>query len=357
MSPQSIHPDFKLNGQCLTNHDTLLKFVKDCCPLHYDFLKHWFDISPTIIAHTSGSTGMPKPIELSKKAMIYSAHNTIDFFKLSPGTSALLNLSSSFIAGKMMWVRALTGGLHLDVIPPENESIKQVLIKKRYDFGAMVPLQVYKNLEYIEHIAKLIIGGGVVSDTLKNALWPLKNQIFATYGMTETITHIAVKALNKQAVTVSNLSDKYFTILNNIQIQTDDRGCLVIKATQLNPYPIITNDLVEIIDEKHFYWLGRYDNIINSGGVKLIPEQIENKIKPFLNQSFFVASLPDEELGQKVVLIIEGTVNKTMLNTQLKNVLDRFECPKEIFLLQHFITTESGKVHRLKTLQLIHNQN
>ncbi|HFX17752.1 MAG TPA: O-succinylbenzoic acid--CoA ligase, partial [Flavobacteriales bacterium] len=173
MSPQSIHPDFKLNGQGFTNAEALLKYVKDCCPLHYDFLKSWFDTSPTIIAHTSGSTGLPKAIELSKKAMIYSAQNTIDFFKLSPRTSALLNLSSTFIAGKMMWVRALAGGWHLDVRSPDNESIKQALLQKKYDFGAMVPLQVYKNLNFIEKVHKLIIGGGVVSDNLKAQLWSL----------------------------------------------------------------------------------------------------------------------------------------------------------------------------------------
>jgi O-succinylbenzoic acid--CoA ligase len=353
MSPQSIHPDFKLNGQGFTNAEALLKYVKDCCPLHYDFLKSWFDTSPTIIAHTSGSTGLPKAIELSKKAMIYSAQNTIDFFKLSPRTSALLNLSSTFIAGKMMWVRALAGGWHLDVRSPDNESIKQALLQKKYDFGAMVPLQVYKNLNFIEKVHKLIIGGGVVSDNLKAQLWSLNNEVFATYGMTETVTHIAVKALNKQAVTVSNLSDEFYKILNNIQIQTDNRGCLVIKAPSLNPDPIITNDLVEIIDENHFKWLGRFDNIINSGGVKLIPEQIERKIKPFIKSPFFIAGLPDEQLGEKLVLIIEGDVNKALLQTHLDQVLNRFEKPKNIYFLPHFNRTESGKIKRTETLNAL----
>jgi len=351
----SIHPDFRLNGQSFKNCHELLHYTDRNLPSHYAFLKDWCNDDDSVIVHTSGSTGLPKNIRVVKQHMINSAQNTIRFFQLYPGSKVLLNLSANFIAGKMMWVRALTGGWDLDVIPPENKFIAQKLANSSYDFGAMVPLQVYQNLNAVHKIKKLIIGGGAISPELEQKLWRLPNEIYATYGMTETLTHIAVKPVNEKAMQnfyQHNERIDSYRIFPGIHIKTDRRGCLVIDAPQLNNEKVITNDLVEIIDAKHFRWLGRYDNIINTGGVKLIPEQIEQKIKLLIAKPFFIGALPDDKLGQKVVLFIEGLIDKDILKNNISQILSGYEIPKEIFCLDTFVRTDTGKIKRFA---VIHN--
>jgi len=348
-----IHPEFHLNGKQIVSAGELIKEVEYLDENHRKFLQSWFDDKDYIVAHTSGSTGKPKQIRILKKNLINSATQTIRFFDLQPRTGALLNLSSDFIAGKLMWIRALTGGWHLDVVSPENRSIAEVLKNKSYDFGAMVPLQVYQNLPDVSHIQKLIIGGGVVSNELQQKLYDFSNRIYATYGMTETLTHIAVKPVNKlawQNFYPQNSLNGAYRLLEGIRIFSDRRGCLVIEAPELAEEPVITNDLVRILDDKHFLWLGRYDNIINSGGVKLIPEQIENKIAPYIKREFFVAGIPDEKLGEKLVLLIEG---KSFDLPDWSRILTRYEIPKQVFFIDKFYRTDSGKIQRKKNLSYL----
>jgi len=352
-----IHQQFKLNGKTINKPDVLLKYVEKHLPGHYGFLISVFDNNDNIIAQTSGSTGQPKKIKIRKKYLINSALKTIDFFELPPETKALLNLSSTFIAGKMMWIRALTGGWHLDVISPKNKEINKQLTTNRYDFGAMVPFQVIENLDKIHKIDKLIIGGGQVSNSLQEKIQELPNRIFATYGMTETITHIAVKSLNKAALKFINQAENkavFYKILPGISISTDDRNCLIINAPALNEKPVITNDLVEIKESRFFKWLGRYDNIINSGGVKIMPEQVEEKLKSLLSCPFFVAGLQDDKLGEKVVLLIEtkqaSKTEKSIKKINFNQVLSKYEIPKEVYFINSFKYTESGKLQRESTL-------
>ncbi len=354
MNVIKIHPDFRLNGQKIASENELLTYVKNYLPAHFSFIKMLFNQEDFIMAQTSGSTGKPKQITIEKKYLINSAQNTFDFFGLNPGIKALLNLSSDFIAGKMMWVRALTGGWHLDVISPENRTIYKQLSQKTYDFGAMVPLQVQYNIDKIANVKKLIIGGGVVSDNLKQKIFNLPNSIFATYGMTETVTHIAVKPLNKRTIDHFYSHEKLtgsYKVMNGVQISKDKRNCLVIEAPCLAKNKVVTNDLVEIVDKNHFKWLGRYDNIINSGGLKFIPEQIEAKLKHLIPNNFFIAGIPDDILGQKIVMFVEGRVDKEKLFQDFKGVLDKFEQPKQVVELQSFNKTSSGKINRLKTIE------
>ncbi len=354
----NIHPDFQLNGQHFDHAQEMMAFVKKSFPKDHNFIQQLFDNQTFIIAKTSGSTGNPKAIRLKKKYLVNSAKNTIDFFRLTPKTTALLNLSSDFIAGKMMWIRALIGGWHLDVISPENISISKQLKSHHYDFGAMVPLQAYQNSDLLHKIDKLIIGGGVVTTALQNKINHQKNKIFATYGMTETITHIAVKALNKAAKKDfyhNPLSVDAYQLLNNISIRQDQRNCLVVEAPELSDETIITNDIVEILDEKHFKWLGRYDNIINSGGLKFMPEQIEAKLTAFIPENFFIAGLPDEKLGEKIVMIIESAHKKENLN--FKKYLAPYEIPQSIFYLPQFKKTTSGKIKRNEILEDLFKHN
>jgi O-succinylbenzoic acid--CoA ligase len=337
-----FHTDFKLNDISFLGVPDLLSYTKNQDKTIYHFLKQWFDNQIFITVNTSGSTGKPKAIQLEKKAMIASALATGKYFDLTAKTSAFLCLSSNYIAGKMMLVRAIVLGWHLDILETNSSPLKKN--SKQYDFGAMVPLQVHHSLENLKQIKKLIIGGGAVSSALLTKIYQLDTACYATYGMTETITHIAVKELVK--------NNSYYTVLPDITIQKDIRNCLVIKAPLLVKEAIITNDLVEIINSNQFKWLGRYDSIINSGGIKIIPEQVEEKLAVIMAKRFFISSIPDKELGEKVILIIES--NPYAFDNELfKRVLTKYEVPKAIYFIPQFVVTDTKKIQRQKTLDLV----
>ncbi|AXT19882.1 O-succinylbenzoic acid--CoA ligase [Flavobacteriaceae bacterium AU392] len=343
-----IHNAFKLNGKHYTLtalKEVALDFAKqESYKVHIgNFLLDWLNNEDYVVVNTSGSTGIPKAIKLQKQAMIYSAKATGDFFKLEPNHKILHCLPSNFIAGKMMLVRALVLGLDVHIVTPASNPLEG--INKEYEFCAMVPLQLENSLKKLYKIKTLIVGGAAVSNTLKNELENLSTRIYATYGMTETITHIAVKALN-----YSNNS-LYYSVLPNIIVKTDERGCLVINAPQLNPKAIVTNDLVTLKSETSFKLLGRYDNIINSGGIKFIPEQIEQKLQHLINSRFFIASENDKQLGERLIIIIEAEENS--IDSSVFSVLEKYETPKKIYYLNRFIETATSKINRIETLKLI----
>ena len=349
----NIHPNFRLNGIHYTIEDLLeigYGLVKEGdsfeIPLG-EFLSDWISESPTLQVLTSGSTGKPKKIVLKKEQMVNSAMATGAYFKLKPGNSALLCLPSSGIAGKMMLVRAMVLGLHLDYVEPSSTPMENS--DKSYDFVAMVPLQVQSSLQQLDQIKTLIIGGASVDASLKEKLYNLSTAVYETYGMTETITHVAVKRLGKGA-------PDHFETLPMVSISRDDRGCLVINAPSISDVEIVTNDLVELVDKSHFIWLGRYDSVINSGGIKLVPEQIEKKLTPLIQSRFFVAGLPDKILGQRLVLVVEDAeCDKEGLLQKIKASKDigKYQVPKEVFCVNAFLETKSKKVDRSKTLKTI----
>ena len=377
-----FHIKFKLQGKAFNSVDELLLFSKSISIEVGQFLEKWFDKTSFIEVKTSGSTGTPKLIQLQKKHMINSAKATGEFFNLFENTTALLCMSVSFIAGKMMLVRALTLGWHLDIIEPTSSPLKD--IEKMYDFSAMVPLQLNNSLKNLHKIKKIIVGAGVVSNHLLYKIQPLKTEMFATYGMTETVTHIAIKKLNNFSNVIASktkqsqfnispnnkipsqaendvksryaelVSASHYKRLPNIKISVDNRGCLVINAPKICDGIVITNDIIELISETEFKWLGRFDTVINSGGIKLIPEQIEEKLSAIIPQRFFVAGIPDTILGEKLVLIVEGNINAN-LKQKVKqlSVLSKFEQPKEIFFLSTFIETPTQKINRIETINLL----
>ncbi len=326
-----------------------------------DFLLDWLDDNPTLQVHTSGSTGKPKPIMLQKEHMVNSALATGEFFKLQPGDSALLCLPVYFIAGKMMLVRAMVLGLELDYVAPSSHPLDG--ISKAYDFAAMVPLQLENSMDALGQIITLIVGGASLSEKVQTQVQVQKTQVFETYGMTETITHIALKKLNVEPNLAAGLSQSTveaqthksnFKALPNVTLSIDERDCLVINAPKITDGAVITNDVVALISGTEFEWLGRFDNVINSGGVKLFPEQIESKLAAAIPRRFFVAPLPDEKLGQKLVLIVEGTLQEEKLLEKIQSLttLEKFEIPKEIYPITEFVQTESGKIQRDKTMVL-----
>jgi len=306
-----------------------------------EFISDWYSPNDEMTLQTSGSTGKPKSIKVKKEWMKNSAQLTGKTFELMEGDSTLLCMPVKYVAGKMMVVRALELGLDLKVVEPSSAPLKDLC--RPIDFAAMVPLQLENSLKDLAKIKKLIVGGGQVNSKLVEKLRSISTHVYETYGMTETLTHVAIKPLNG-----SNKQD-VFQALDGIQFEIDDRDCLVIHAPMLNANPILTNDLVALIDETSFHWLGRYDNVINSGGIKIIPEVVEAKLSSIVpNRRFFIAGKSDKSLGEKVVLVVEG---KSM-DISCKS-LDKFEQPKEIHFIPEFVETKSGKIHRQTTLSLI----
>lgn len=340
MKSASLHKCFRINGQGFESADELIDYCKYRDIEGYEFLEDWFGKSKNVNVYTSGSTGKPKLMTLAKSNMVNSALATAEYFNIYAKTKALLCMSSNYIAGKMMWVRALTLGWHLTVVKPQSNPLKH--LEGSFDFAAMVPLQVTQSLPKLHLIRQLIIGGGVLSNVLEDQLKNIKTNVYVTYGMTETITHIAIRE-------ITGKTERLYSVLPNIKISLDSRNCLVIDAPKLNNQKIVTNDLVKIYNNNQFEWLGRIDHVINSGGVKLSPEVIEKKLSKSLPFNFIVGSKKDEVLGEKVILIIESKSHNQDLNFEN---LDRFERPKEVLYLGAFCYTKNGKIDRTSTISL-----
>jgi len=349
-----IHPQFKLNGHGYSNEElkevaySLIKEGADFEKEIGDFLLDWLSVDSELTVQTSGSTGTPLGIALKKQYMVNSAKITGEYFGLEAGDRVLLCLSTAYIAGKMMLVRAMSLGLELDFVAPTSRPLDG--IAKSYKFCAMVPLQLESSINRLSQIKMVIVGGAPVSSQLRKLINSSSAKIFETYGMTETITHVAVRPLNHYD---TDADQNAFEILPGIAISQDDRKCLVINAPNISDEPIITNDIVELISEKEFIWQGRYDNVINSGGIKLIPEQIERKLSSLIKSRFFISGLPDSRLGQKLVLVVEGENIEGLQEIIYKADLEKFELPKEIFYVPDFKYTTNGKIIREKSLSMI----
>jgi len=321
----------------------------------FRFILDWISDDSIIEVMTSGSTGASKQIRIEKEKMVQSAVMTGKFFGLNPNDKALLCLPVEFIAGKMMVVRSFVLALNLILVEPTGNPIEN--INEKIDFAAMTPMQVSNILnttvgaENLNRIVKLIIGGAEIHPELLNKIRLLKNETWQTYGMTETITHIAVRKLNPPGET------EYYRALPEVSFKTDDRGCLIIYAPWLSTEKIITNDIVVLKNDHEFKTIGRYDNIINTGGIKVSPEQIEIKLSPYINRRFIIAGLPDKRLGQRVTLIIEGSSAVQYHISELagKASLSKFEIPRNVMSLSEFPITANGKIIRKEVINLINS--
>ncbi len=349
---QNIHRAFSLNSNPCSKEElkevaySLVKEGKDFEKHIGDFLLDWCSDKAMVDVFTSGSTGTPKKITLKKSQMVNSALATGKFFNLQSGSKVLLCLPSTTIAGKMMLVRAMVLGLELDYVEPSSNPLTE--LQKTYDFCAMVPFQALRSFDNLGKVKTLVLGGAPINPSLETDLRKTKIQIFETYGMTETITHIALRRISPD-------TEKNFQLLPNIRISKDERGCLVLDAPSISDDKVITNDLVEVVSETSFSWLGRHDSIINSGGIKLIPEQMEKKLSVILLERFFITSKADKELGEKVVLIIEGQgkPEEVLLKIKRSKLLSTYEIPKSVIFSPKFHETSNGKVQRKKTMKMV----
>jgi O-succinylbenzoic acid--CoA ligase len=351
-----IHNRFKFNGNHFNYENlkevaySLVKEGKSYERVTGDFLLDWLNADDFIFVKTSGSTGQPKTIRLQKKAMVHSAIATGNFFSLKPGDKAIDSLPSHYIAGKMMLVRAMVLGLEIDCVAPSAHPVFNY--ETQYDFCAMVPLQLKNIIKHTQNIKIIIIGGSRITKPLLEKIANATSLFYETYGMTETVTHVALKRLESKAAK----GESDFKALPEITFKQDDRQCLIIQAPNLVGEDLVTNDRVELSSETGFTWLGRYDNIINSGGVKLFPEQIEEKLQSVINERFIFASEPDTDLGEKLILIIENpsdSVDSFQKRLRLIKGLTKFELPKKIYTVAKFNETANGKVQRKKTISSV----
>lgn len=340
----------------------------------HSFVKTWLNDNDFIEVKTSGSTGLPKLIRHKKKNMRKSAGMTCDFLGLKPGMSALICLSTHNIAGMMMVVRSIERELDILTAAPGSHPLREIPTSKMIDFCAMVPAQVFNSMhddhdrEVLKNIKHLIIGGAPVSYQLKQEIKQLPGNVYSTFGMTETMSHIAMCKMNGP-----DASDEY-SLLEGIRIETGQNGNLIIYAPFVENNPVITNDLVEITSPRTFRWLGRQDHVINSGGFKIFPELVESKIAPVMSkyfnepensdesmrstQRYFISSVPDLKLGEKPVLVIEMSTpeNKDILVNEilacLTPILQRHELPRDIFFISKLIQTPTGKIIRSASLKI-----
>lgn len=312
----------------------------------YIFIKQWIDKSENITAHTSGSTGRPKNIIISKSAMEQSALATGHALDLKKSDKALLCLSANFIAGKMMIVRAFVLGLNIFFQETNSKPLNNT--KEYFDFAAMIPLQVENSLDYLNKniLNKLIIGGASIDNKLEIKLVNKTTNIYATFGMTETLSHIALRKIDGK--------NKIFTAIDNVEFTKDKRDCLTINAQKISVDKIFTNDIIELISTTQFIWLARYDNIINSGGLKFFPEQIEKKLSSLININFFVSGIRNKTLGEEICIFLEGKEysieEKNIFIRKLNKQLGKFEAIRKIFFIKNFEWTKNKKINRKATL-------
>ena len=352
---------FQLNFTTLTAAEIALTAAQKLSTELADWEKHvwqfildWNNSSiNTIEVSTSGSTGEPQKIYHTKKHVIVSAKNTCQALSLNVGCSALLCLPANKISGSMMLVRSMVNRMNLICIKPSATPLSDLTEDIKIDFAAFTPSQLFevmhnnislKKLEKIEHV---ILGGENIQPTLKSKLENFKTGIYQTFGMTETISHIALKKISG-----SNKS-KYYKLMPDIGISIDKRNCLVIKAPTLGQPVLVTNDVVSIISDKEFEWLGRFDNVINSGGIKLYPEIIEEQLKTKIETPFFITGINSTKTGNTIALVLEKSTLSENELVELKSVLlklDSISRPKKLFFVPTFSRTENGKISRNKTL-------
>ena len=318
-----------------------------------NFCENWLGGQQNFILKTSGSTGEPKPIKLTRNQMIASAKLTGKTFGLEIGDTALVCLNVEYIAGIMMLVRGMELSLKLIIVEPSGNPFNHLEYHK-FDFLAFVPLQLQnvlieeKNIEILNKAKAIIVGGAAVNEVLENKIQKLNVPVYSTYGMTETVSHIAIKQLNGER------KSHNFQVLEGVKLGIDERNCLNITAEASNNELVQTNDIVEILNEKEFNLVGRFDNIINSGGVKIqlekVEKLIENEIKILNPKRYFAYGIPNEKLGQKLILFVEGKEPnvdvKNAFVDNLKSVLSKYEIPKEIYFVEKFIETPTGKIDK-----------
>lgn len=319
------------------------------------FLTEWFNPDKCLGVHTSGSTGTPKELRVEKSRMMNSALMTLSFLGLRRGDSALLCMPLKYIAGKMVVVRSLVGELNLIPLSPTGHPLKG--LTESPTFAAMIPMQVYNTLQDAEEtrllkgVKHLIIGGGAIDEKLERALSQFPNDVWSTYGMTETLSHIALRRLNGKD------ASEWYTPLPHVEVKASAEGTLIIHAPEVCEDTLQTNDLVEFDPKGRFRILGRKDNTINTGGVKVQTEEVESALRPHLPYPFLITSVADEKFGERIVLLLEATDEALTAAEAEKAIqtLPPYWRPKQVIRINALPLTETGKPDRAHAKRLAAN--
>ena len=314
------------------------------------FLDEWRNESPYVRVQTSGSTGEPKPMLVEKQRMLASARRTNDFLGLQEGDTALLCMSLDYIAGKMMVVRAIERNLKLICVEPSGHPLAVTNSSPCYTFAAMVPMQVYNSLqvaeerERLKQIKHLIIGGGAIDEALVEELKAFPNHVWSTYGMTETLSHIALRRLSGPE------ASEWYTPFPSVEVSVNEEGCLVIDAPEVCKERLVTNDIAELNDCSTFRILGRKDNVICSGGIKIQAEEVERLLRQHLREPYLISKRPDKKFGEVVVLLTEGDVETA--KAVCEAVLPKYQQPKAYVHVDEIPLTETKKPARRQAERL-----
>ncbi len=316
-----------------------------------EFEKAWRNGEKTMTVKTSGSTGTPKEILAEKRYMAASAAMTCDFLGLKSGDTALLCMPLQYIAGKMLAVRAFTRGLKLIAVAPSSHPF--AALHRAPVFAAMTPQQVCETLRVpreaamLRNVRQLIIGGGAVSPELAARLKRFTNgQVWSTYGMTETLSHVALRRLNGPEAA------EYYRPLPGVNLSLSPEGCLVIDAPVIGVRGLATNDLAVIHSDGTFEITGRRDNVICSGGLKMHIEDLESRLSA-LPVPYLVTAVPDAVYGETVTLLYEGVPELAEeLQAICRERLARYEVPKHYWAVNALPKTPTGKPARAEAKQL-----
>ncbi len=346
-----------LTGQQVANEN----FNFDAFPQPFatalEFINLWLTGQQQFEIKTSGSTGKPKVVSISRRQMVLSAQNTINALGINADDTALVAMDTKFIGGKMMIVRALEAGMDIVIKKPSANPFRDLPDDLNVDFTALVPLQIQAAIDHdpekLNQTKYILIGGASLLPDLDVKIRKLKPAVYQTFGMTETVSHIALRRLNG-----AHKSGLY-TAFENVNLSLDKRGCLKVKSEITNNLEVISNDLVEIVNPKQFRWIGRVDNVINSGGIKIQIEELEQQLGALLDKNlrFFVFGIPDKKLGEKVVLLIESEPllldSHEKILMSLNGVKSKYYRPREVLYLPRFIYSETGKIMRKESISVL----
>jgi O-succinylbenzoic acid--CoA ligase len=361
------------DGSCINTQPNNPYFKKV-----FEFKKAWEFGQETFEIQTSGSTGQPKKILLRRKQMLASVKMTAKAFNLKEGDTAFCCLNIDYIAGMMMLVRAFEIGMDLLIVEPKSNPFEDIekhlyILKanRGQNFFAFVPLQIQTLLDntpiysdILNSAKAIIIGGAAVNEAILEKIQKIYRPVYVTYGMSETLTHIAIKRIN------GSEKEEFFNTLDGVDIKLTNESCLMIKSKTTDDQWITTNDVAEIINGSSFVLHGRIDNVINSGGVKIQLEKIEKVAESVLNKlktdkkelkgRYFVFSLPDDNLGERLIFVLEKEtiailsgredITKIDILKGFKEILPKFEVPKEVFFVEKIVETPTGKIDKIKTI-------
>lgn len=316
-----------------------------------EFYAEWNNGSDKILVHTSGSTGTPKPMMVEKRRMEASATITCDFLKLKAGDTALLCMPLDYIAGKMVVVRSIVRNLKLISVKPSGHPLQG--LTEAPVFAAMIPMQVYNSLnvpeekELLMQVKHLIIGGGAVDEKMEKDLRDFPNAVWSTYGMTETLSHIALRRLNGKEASC------WYTPFDSVDVSINNEGCLVIDAPRVAETRIVTNDIAEIAkDGRHFRILGRKDNVIDSGGIKIQIEEVEAALRKHLAVPYMITKKNDHKFGEIVVMLVEST-DTDNIRKICEACLPKYWQPKLYVSVEHIPLTQTGKPARNEAIKIV----